>query len=77
MDSDSSGDLKIARESFVLLFAGLIRTQFISSFQRYSLEIETELVDLLGKLSLADPLGKWAKTEGEIFNASSHSKLFL
>lgn len=72
MDLDCSDDLTMARNSFVMLCVGLIRTQSMASFQRYSLEIETELVDLVGKVSLADPLGKWAKTDGEIFNSASH-----
>jgi len=44
----------------------------MASFQRFSTAIETELVDLVGKVSLADPLGQWTKIDGETFNSSSH-----
>ena len=62
--------------NFVSLLQGLVRTQSVLSYQLYSLDLETQLVNLIGRITRVDPTGKWAKWSGTFHNCCSSGKAF-
>lgn len=57
--------------NFISLLQGLVKTQAVLSYQLYSLDLEMQLVDLIGRITRVDPTGKWATWSSQFHNCCS------